>query len=191
MHFNVESVIGEAVRQVMGRPPLPSADASSQRLNAIMARVHELVTGLWAQGESRRVPCGLRFQQPDGILIGCHQPMIAPCATCRTPVCLAHSFVSITDGSALCRACVQRAAGRPGPARARRPEPDTQRRMHLERLGLSGSPTEAEILAAFRTHAAKNHPDKAPSYEKAAAHKRFVELGQSRDFLLEQLRRAA
>ena len=48
-----------------------------------------------------------------------------------------------------------------------------------------------EIQQAFKREAAKAHPDRQPADQKDKAHKRFVELGTARDWLLERARKDA
>lgn len=171
----------------------------------MIGRFQEHLFGRWHMAQSTQLPCAVSFQNfHTGQVTPCHQPMAGTCAVCSQPCCLDHASVLIESGDLVCFGCIELAkqahagGATAGPHRQqappRGPNPEDQRKLrrkYLRLLKLKGEPTEDEIRAAYRREAAKAHPDKHPEDKKDQAHKRFVELGAARDFLIAQCQRRA
>ena len=161
----------------------------------VLGRVQAHVFGRWREAQRQGLECEMHFAPPGAESRKCTQPMIGLCSVCHRPVCLSHSAVHLETGTPLCFGCIELArqvnqrGGGPPPGTAA--EQAKLRRKHLRRLKLSGQPSESEILTAFRRIAAQTHPDRVPAERKARAHKQFVALGASRDWLLNDLKSTA
>lgn len=197
MHFRIEKVLEDAARQFFGQQRSPAQEGYHAYAYRVLTRVQQLLAGPWHAAQTTHLPCAVHFRrQGDGALLRCTEPMTGACSVCNRPACLSHAMVGLENGELICLGCVEIARqnlGTPPDARESGNGDDFERlkRKHLRRLRLTGDPGEAEILAAFRREAAKAHPDKQPEGRKAQAHKRFVLLGEARDWLVENLRRSA
>jgi len=164
----------------------------------IIGRIQAHVFGRWRESQRQGIGCALHFAPPGETGRRCGQPMIGLCSVCERPVCLGHCTIHVETGTPVCLGCIELArnvAARGSCSQAAPSsagvDPAKLRRKYLRRLKLKGQPTEAEILAAFKREAARTHPDRATESRKAAATKRFKELGLARDWLLDELKHCA
>lgn len=185
---------------------LGSENPELQQSLHVLGRVQQHLHGKWLHLQRSRIACSIHLRHPARGLLRCTEPMIGPCMICERPVCLEHAAVVIESADAVCLGCIEaarqhRAAAPRGNNSAPHAAVDEdeeeeeqylKKRRFLRRLKLRGTPTEAEINAAFRREAAKTHPDQAVGKQKkATAHKRFVLLGEARDWLIKNLHRKA
>lgn len=185
--------VGQASRQFVG------VDPTTTVVVRLAGRLQEHVFGRWREAAATRLPCAVRFQANNGAVAVCTESMIGACVCCRQPVCIEHANVSLSTGDPICFGCIELArqsrasdpAGAPPPAQVNVEQERKLRRKYLRLLKLKGQPTEDEIRQAFKREAAKAHPDRQPAADKDKAHKRFVQLGTARDWLLERARKDA
>lgn len=189
----LSQVFGQAAAQVT------TSDPETTVAIRILGRVQAHVFGRWRMAQRQGLGCELHFAPPGQPAARCRQPMIGLCSVCQRPVCLSHAAVHLETGTPLCFGCIELARSvtaqghrsASAPPQADEQERTKLRRKHLRRLRLKGHPTEAEILAAFKRLAARAHPDRQPPGQQAVATKRFKALGQSRDWLLSELKAQA
>jgi hypothetical protein len=196
MHFRIDRVLEDAARQIFGQQRSPDQEGYHAHAYRVLTRVQQLLAGPWRAAQSTQLPCAVHFRRGDGVLLRCTDPMTGACSVCRRPACLSHALVGLEKGELICLGCVEIARqhlGAPPDARGSGTGEGFERlkRKHMRRLHLTDEPTEADILSAFKREAAKAHPDKQPDERKRQAHKRFVLLGESRDWLLDHLHRSA
>ena len=195
MHFRIDRVLEDAARQFFGQQRSPAQEGYHANAYRVLTRVQQLLAGPWRAAQVTHLPCAVHFRRQDGALLRCTEPMSGACSVCKRPVCLSHAMVALESGDLICLGCVEIARQNLGaPPDARESGGDDFERIkrgHMRRLHLTGEPGEAEILSAFKREAAKAHPDKQPEARKDQAHKRFVQLGTARDWLIENLHRSA
>ncbi len=185
--------VGQASRQFVGVDPTTTA------VVRMAGRLQEHVFGRWRAAGETRLPCAVRFQAHNGTVGVCTAAMIGACICCEYPVCIEHANVSLATGDPICFGCIELARqarastprGAPQSTQVNVEQERKLRRKYLRMLKLKGQPSEDEIRQAFKREAAKAHPDRQPAADKDKAHKRFVELGTARDWLLERARKDA
>ena len=203
--MRVDSILSQLLGQAA--QALPMEDPRVRKCVHYLSQLQGQLFGPWAQVGRSGITCTVRYRRPDGVFIGCNEPAISGCMVCGQGVCLDHSLVAAT-GEVVCRGCVdtmRRQVYGTGPRPQPGPEPPTssrgvdmddeyegyedrrERRKHLRRLGLRGYPSANEIRAAYRKAAAKAHPDRHPSHKRDVANRKFVRLGESKDWLLDHL----
>merc|ERR1712086_841893 len=62
---------------------------------------------------------------------------------------------------------------------------------HYDTLGVSRDATTRDIRKAYRTLALKWHPDKHPEADRAAAERKFIQIGAAYEVLSDDHKRAA
>lgn len=202
-------MFGNLISQVLGRAAqnVETQDPTVDSLVRWLARLQIQVFGPWTQVGRSGITCDVRFRPHDSPrIIKCHSHAIAACIACGQSTCIEHALVA-ASGEVICRGCVD-VAKRAAPPRSgtwgsagssgstgdpRRTGDDYRklRQRYLKRLGLSGSPTEKEVNLAYRKLAGKYHPDKFPPSRQKAAQKKFIALGEAKDWLLANLERKA
>jgi hypothetical protein len=92
---------------------------------------------------------------------GCRDTAVVPCVVCQCPTCLAHAFLQ-HDAEGICIDCVVEAAqarGAPGPAPAKKREPDPVAAA-LRVFKLDQDADWEDVIVEYRRLVQKHHPDK-------------------------------
>jgi hypothetical protein len=186
--MNLQGVLS----QMLGRAAqeMRTTDPVTDRSIHFLAQIQAQAFGRWAHVSRSGVRCTVRFLPPSGAMIDCTSPAVGGCVACGQPVCLGHAMVS-GSGEVVCMACVYKVVSERKSSRGS-PTPHQEgdekiRRKHLRTLGLEGSPAESEIRAAYKSRAARAHPDRYSPSKRDAQERKFKRIGQAKDWLLEHL----
>lgn len=189
------------IGQVLGRvaQSVTTGNPVYDELVRGFARYSEHASAQWISVGLAGIRCKTHYRPPNAQHVEeCKTPAIAACISCGEPCCINHAYVNVT-GEVVCGTCIHtkllggKAAPHPHPGQQQAaPPPPTEdrvalRKQHMKTLGLRGRITEKVVNSAYRKRAAKWHPDRYPESEKAEAQRRFVELGQAKDWLLKDL----
>ncbi len=141
---------------------------------------------------------------------GCMTPTQNICMSCRRPYCATHAEWKRADGFVICFNCFQflwhsakEAASRGAwdawqkhsswQGRATSKVHEEKRQPSLspwEILGIEPDATEDQIKKAFRSIAAKMHPDVVPAEEREQAREKFMKASAAYDAMMSALKAA-
>ena len=188
-------------------------DPEMSQALSVLGLMQQHLFSRWIPAQRTRIACAIRVNHPQHGPLRCAEPMIGACVACNNPICLDHASVTVTTGDAICYACIELARAQRsqhvgpvppghGPYAGNQRQSSTssgssdseaqelkkKRRKYLRMLGLRGSPSEEEVLRAFRAKAAASHPDKARTpAEREKATAKFKQYGVARDWLIKDM----
>jgi DnaJ-like protein len=173
----IGKAIGQAVRAVQTQDPLLI------ELQTWFGVLLDHAPGRWRAVVHSHIGCGM----PD-----CPRPAVGACVVCRMPTCLGHGMVS-ADAAVACVRCVHVAAsnGKRWTPQTAGLDPEVVRKKHLKVLGLKEGATLDEIKSAFRTLAAKHHPDRQRTDgAKKKSTEKMAQLSESYHWLIENTKKS-